>query len=107
MSTPSATASTSASQVSIKKVDAREAAFITRLGEPLGETNWNIWRERIRRVLKGVLPYINGTIECPDKDAHPNNFEVWIFNDSYAQCLLTNNIADNQMINVTHLQTAS
>ena len=70
--------------------------------------NWNVWCEHIRRTLKvcGVLPYIDGIIECPDKNTHPDDFEIWEFNNSYAQCLLTNNIADNQMINVTRLQTA-
>ena len=104
MSTPGpSTATESGSQVSLRKVDAREAASITRLGDPLDENNWNVWRERIRRVLKvcGVLPYIDGTIECPDKNTHPEDFDIWEFNDSYAQCLLSNNIAANQMINVT------
>jgi len=92
----------------INKVNAREAASITRLNEPLDEQNWSIWRERIRRVFKvcGVLPYVDGTLSSPNKQTHPDNFEAWEFNDSYAQCLISNNITANQMMNVSCLVTA-
>ena len=79
MSTPVPSTSTaSTSRASIRKVDAREAASITRLADPLNEMNWNVWRERIRRTLKvcGVLPYVDGIIECPDKNTHPDDFEI-------------------------------
>ena len=92
----------------IQKVNARESASITRLIESLDENNWTIWRERMYRVLKvcRVLPYVEGTVACPDKEAHPEDFAAWEFNDSYAQCLISNNIVANQMINVTRLHTA-
>src|ERR1700735_707137 len=106
--TSTASGATESGSHQIKKVDARKAASITRLVEPLDETNWNIWRERIRRVFKvcGVLPYIDDTIPCPNKETHPEDYHAWEFNDSYAQCLISNNITANQMINVSRLDTA-
>ncbi|KAF8799709.1 hypothetical protein BYT27DRAFT_7064199, partial [Phlegmacium glaucopus] len=88
--------------------EAREAASITRLIDSLDENNWSVWRERIYRVFKvcGVLPYVEGTIHCPDKSKYLDDYENWQFNDSYAQCLISNNITANQMINVTRLKTA-
>ena len=92
----------------ITKVCTQEAASITRLLEPLDEKNWSIWHEHIRQVFKvcGVLPYADGTIQCPDKTSHLKDFEAWEFNDSYTQCLISNNITANQMMNVSHLVTA-
>src|SRR5882757_1210492 len=106
--TSTASGATESGSHQIKRVDAREAASITRLAEPLDETNWNIWHERICHVFKvcGVLPYIDDTIACPKKETHPEDYQVREFNDSYAQCLISNNITANQMINVSRLDTA-
>ena len=49
---------------------------------------------------------MEGTVACPNKETDPEDFAAWEFNDSYAQCLISNNITANQMINVTHLHTA-
>ncbi|KAF8807143.1 hypothetical protein BYT27DRAFT_7255788 [Phlegmacium glaucopus] len=78
----------------LKRVEACEAASITWLSESLDENNWTIWQEHIYHVFKvcGVLL--------------SHDYEHWEFNDSYAQCLITNNIAANQMLNVTGLPTA-
>ena len=99
---PSSTSNT------ITKVCAHEAASITRFSELLDEKNWSIWHECICQVFKvcSVLLYVDGTIQCPDKTTHPEDFEAWEFNDSYAQCLISNNIIASQMMNVSHLNTA-
>ena len=76
------------------KVCTCKAASTTRLSEPLDEKNWSIWHEHICWVFKvcGVLLYVDGTIQCPDKTTHPEDFKAWEFTDSYAQCLISNNI---------------
>jgi hypothetical protein len=86
----------------IKKVDMRQAASVTRLPKPLDDTNWAIWVKQLTRVLKvcGVLQYVEGNIPKPDENSQPEEFEAWEHNDGYAQCLITNNISDEQMIHV-------
>ena len=63
----------------IIKVCAWEAASITRFSEPLDEKNRSIWHECIHWVFKvcGVLPYVDGTIQCADKISHLEDFEAW------------------------------
>jgi hypothetical protein len=109
MSATAASSATESGSRFIQKVDAREAASITRLAEPLDGDNWTVWRERIHRVFKvcGVLSYVEGAgVPPPNKETHPEDFEAWEFNDSYAQCLISNNITANQMMNVSRLITA-
>ena len=50
---------TEISSLTIKKVDHVHSS-ITKIKEPLDDSNWAIWRERIRRIftLCGVGPYI-------------------------------------------------
>ena len=103
----SSTAPSSTSNT-ITKVCAHKAGSIIRLSEPLDEKNWSIWRERICQVFKvcSVFLYVDGTIQCLDKTTHPEDFEAWEFHDSYAQCLISNNIIASQMMNVSCLNTA-
>jgi hypothetical protein len=57
----------------IQKVDAREAASITRLAEPLDGDDWTVWHERIHWVFKvcGVLSYVEGaSVPPPNKETH-------------------------------------
>ena len=80
---------------------------ITKMLEPLDDTNWVVWRERIRRLflLSGAEPYVYGTLKRPDSATSPN-LAIWIKNDVYAQILITNNITMGQMVHVTRLNTA-
>jgi hypothetical protein len=89
----------------IFKVKAREGSAITKLPEPLNETNWIAWRERMKRVLRlcDVEAYAAGTIPRPDNAA---NAENWDFNDNYAQVMIINNIASTEMVHVGQSLTA-
>jgi len=75
--------------------------------EPLDDSNWVVWRERIHRIfrLAGVELYVYGNLPKPDP-ADPANYCIWDTNDVYAQILITNNIAKDQMVHVTRLDTA-
>ena len=91
----------------IKKLDYMHSS-ITKMKEPLDDTNWVVWRELIRRIfhLCGVEPYVYGTFKRPDPDVDLAAFNIWDFNDVYAQILITNNISKSQMVHVTRLNTA-
>ncbi len=87
----------------------REGSNITKIRDPLDETNWVVWRERIRRIfaLCGVAPYVFGTIPRPDPGtADPETVAAWDNNDVYAQILITNAISKDQMVHVSRLNTA-
>ena len=45
----------------LKKLESTHSS-ITKMKEPLDETNWVVWRERIHRIfyLCGVEPYVYG-----------------------------------------------
>lgn len=81
---------------------------ITKMKESLNDSNWVVWRERIRRIfrLSGVKPYVYGDLPRPDPAMDPVNCGIWDINDVYAQILITNNIAKDQMVHVTQLNTA-
>jgi len=81
---------------------------ITKLKDPLDDTNWITWRERIRRIFHmcHVEPYVYGELKCPDPATDPELFDIWDANDVYAQILITNNISKEQMVHVTCLDTA-
>jgi hypothetical protein len=66
----------------------REGSSITKIRDQLDDTNWVVWRERIRRIfaLCGVEPYVYGTLPCPST-AHPESYSAWNSNDVYAQIL--------------------
>src|SRR5271154_2221694 len=104
---PASTASTTP-HIVITKLE-HDQGSITKLKEPLDDTNWAIWRERIRRIFKlcRVVPYIDGTLPRPDSaTTDQDTIDAWDRNDVYAQILITNNISGNQMVHVSRLDTA-
>jgi len=82
---------------------------ITKMKEPLDDTNWVVWRERIRCIFRlcNVEPYMYSWLKCPDPaTADLEVCDLWDTNDVYAQILITNNILKDQMVHVTRLNTA-
>ena len=90
---------------SIERVSAREASAITKLPEPLNESNWMVWRERMKRVLRlcGIEAYAAGKVDIPWDAKGADN---WTFNDTYAQVIITNNISSTEMVHVSQCTTA-
>ena len=82
----------------IEKVSACEGSSITKLSEPLTETNWLSWRERMKRVLQlcGVEAYAEGTIDHPIGPMTENTVN-WEFNDNYVQVMIINNISSTEI----------
>src|SRR5882757_2346199 len=56
---------------------------ITKMKEPLDDTNWVVWRELIRRIfhLCGVEAYVYSNSRRPDPDTDPEAFKIWDAND--------------------------
>ena len=52
---------------SLECVQACEGSAITKLSEPLDETNWKGWQQRMKRVLRlcGILAYAEGKVPIP------------------------------------------
>ena len=68
----------------------------------------SIWCEKMCCIFKvmGALPYIDGTLPCPNKETDPKEWKTWDFNDSFEQCLVTSNVKAKQMIHIGQAQTA-
>ena len=92
---------------SITRVKAREGSAITKLSEPLNESNWMAWRERMKKVLRlcDVEIYAEGKIAPPDA-SDSIGAKNWDFNDNYAQVMIINNISSNEMVHVSQCLTA-
>ena len=91
----------------IKKLDHVHAS-ITKMEDPLDDTNWMIWHERIHHIFSicGIDPYVYGKLEHPDPALDPEITTTWDINDMYAQIIITNNISKDQIVHVTRLDTA-
>ena len=92
----------------ITKIDLQEASAVAKMADKLEESNWTVWCKKMCQIFKvtEVLPYIDGTIPCPDKETYPDQWKIWDHNDSFAQCLITSNVSDKQMIHIGRAKTA-
>ena len=94
---------------SITLVPANESNMITRTKDILNDTNWAIWKTRMRRTFKQcrVSGYVYGDIKRPDPALDPVGAENWDLNDNYAGMLIFENLSTSQTIHVGHDLTAS
>ena len=99
------TSSRPPSQLSIKKVTAIKGSHITKLLEPLMESNWMAWHECMKRVLRlcGIEEYVEGKIIRPNNAESTDN---WWYNDNYAQVVIMNNITSTEIIHVGQCSTS-
>ncbi len=95
-------------EVSVARVRANENSAITRLNDPLNESNWTTWRGKMNLMLKlcGVDPYVQGKVKCPEETIDPESADNWVFNDTYAKLLITNNVEPAQMVHVGQCSTS-
>ena len=75
--------------IKIERINVHNAVALSKMAEPLDEFNWTIWCEKMCRIFKvaGALPYIDGTLPCPNKETDPKEWKTWDFNDSFANAL--------------------
>ena len=52
---------------------------ITKMKEPLDDTNWVVWCKRIHHIfhLCGVEPYVYGSLQCPNQETNPAEHNLW------------------------------
>jgi hypothetical protein len=55
--------------------------------------------------LCSVEPYIQGKVKCPKETIDPKGANNWVFNDTYAKLLITNNVKPAQMVYVGQCST--
>ena len=93
---------------SITVVPANESNMIPRMKDVLNDTNWAIWKTRMRRMFKQcrVSGYVYGDIKRPDPTFDPVGAENWDLNDNYAGMLIFENISIPQTIHVGQDLTA-
>lgn len=89
----------------IQRVPAREGVNVIKLGEPLDENNWTVWKERMKRALRlcGIEAYVYGKVKRPDDLIQANN---WDFNDNYAQFVIIHNLTQAETTLVGQCTTA-
>jgi hypothetical protein len=95
-------------EAGIARVRPNENLAITQMGILLDDTNWTVWRERMSLTLQlcGVDEYAKGRIARPDPGQDPVGSANWHFNDSYAQTLITRNVAATEKGHISQSATA-
>ena len=81
----------------IARIHAAEGATITKSGEILDNQhkNWSAWLQSMALLFKlfKVQGYVLGKITCLDPQDDPVGAENWGYNNTFAQLLITSNIA--------------
>ena len=71
--------------------------------------NWARWSRLMNYLFAAVevKHIVYGQIVCPDPLRDPNGTRNWIYNDNYAQMLITTNISENLMVHTEGCPTAN
>lgn len=91
----------------IERLQPQELSVIAKLNKPLNDTNWTVWKEWMKRVLRlcGAEKYAAGTIVKP-KDPMPMDSKIWEYNDNYAQVIIVSNISSMEMVHISQCDNA-
>jgi len=95
----------------VKAIKTSEGGALIKVGEILDARakNWHSWSQSMAllfQVLK-VGDYVHGRmIPCPDPQEDPVGAANWEYNDTYAQMLITNNIAPAEKVHTNGAPTA-
>jgi len=83
-------------------IHAAEGAAITKSGKILDNQhkNWSAWSQSMALLFKlfKVQGYVLGKITCPDPQDDPVGAENWGYNNTFAQLLITSNIAPSERV---------
>ena len=73
----------------------------------LKEENWQLWHEDIELTFTvcRLRDYVDGTIQCPDKDTDPIGASNWSYNNDYTKKAICNHISHAQKYHVTNCKT--
>lgn len=92
----------------IARID--DFAAFTEVGKLLDSKaeNWFGWSQSMYNLfdLYDVREYVQGEVPCPDPVHDPVGAENWHYNDTYAQILITNNIAATEKVYINGCPSA-
>ena len=92
-------------------IHAAEGAAVTKSGEILDNQhkNWSAWSQSMALLFKlfKVQEYVLGKITCPDSNDDPVGAENWGYNDTFAQLLITSNIAPTERVHTNGCPTSN
>src|SRR6266851_2907309 len=93
--------------IGVERVKASESGTVIRLGGNLDETNWIVWRAKMRTALEtcGVLEYTAG-VKRPNFSVDPQGWRNWGSNDAFTRMQIQCNLTDAQMVHVNQCKTA-
>ena len=71
--------------IGIERVKASETGSVIKLGGNLDETNWIVWKAKMRTAFEtcGVLEYIQGTVERPNINVDRHSWHNWGSNNAF------------------------
>jgi len=86
----------------IARIHAAEGAAVTKAGDLLDSKtkNWSGWAQSMALLFKlfGVQEYVLGEVTYLDPKDDPQSAANWIYNDMFAQLLITSNISVKECI---------
>ena len=95
----------------IARIHAAEGAAITKSGEILDNQhkNWSAWSQSMALLFKlfKVQDYVLGKVTCPDPQDNPIGAENWGYNDTFAQLLISSNIAPSERVHTNGCPTSN
>ena len=95
---------------SVQRIRATESAAMFRTGELLDNkiNNWPSWSQAMNLLFKlvKVNGYVYGTVECPDVDEDPVGADNWEYNDTYAQIMISINVAQTEKMHTSGANSA-
>jgi len=84
------------------RIHTAEGAAVTKSGKILDSQskNWSAWSQSMALLFKlfKVQGYVLGKVPCPDTQNDPVGAENWGYNDTFAQLLITSNIAPSERV---------
>jgi len=94
---------------SLKEIDARNVASVAKILEKLMDDNWLRWCNIAIRIFEFtcILPIIDETLACPNKETHPNDYATWVHNDMFAKCFIWEYIDKSQYVNIKRPSVSS
>ena len=95
----------------IARIHTAEGAAVTKSGEILDNQhkNWSAWSQSMALLFKlfKVQEYVLGKVTCPDPQDDPVGAENWGYNDTFAQLLITSNIAASERVHTNGCPTSN
>src|SRR6267142_1506577 len=95
-------------EADIERIRTSETGGIIRLSEPLDDSNWSVWCNRMLDIFEiyGAEEYVTSNVTQLDKSLNPRAARNWTFNNAFTKVIITNNIASSQKVHISHCKTA-